>query len=152
MRLRRVRAAIAIVLTPAAMTQCATVPPAPAGYDEALREVERNERSPRGDMYLRSIEKEFVQAFDGAIRRCRVREPDTLRVRFLFRLDASGVPVENLIHPLTPFAECVREEIGDLAFEPPPEPDYWIGLRIRPGGRPGGSIPPNSPNSGRINW
>jgi hypothetical protein len=132
--------------------QCTSVPPAPAGYDEALREVRSNERSPRGDMYLRTIEKEIRPPFERAIRRCFVSAPpETLGTRFLFRLDASGVPVETFVHPQTPYAECIRQAIGTLELEPPPEPNYWIGYSIHASsGR--GSIPRNSPMSGRINW
>jgi hypothetical protein len=149
--LPRVLRNLAVAVSPVAAIHCASVPPPPAGYDEALREVRRNERSPRGDAYHRVIEKEILPEFRRASRQCSVREPDTLGARFLYKLDQAGVPVQTLVHPDTAFAQCVREAIGDFDLSPPPEPDYWIEIRIPPRGS-GTSRPANSPNSGRINW
>jgi hypothetical protein len=120
---------IAMVVAASALPSCATEG-RPEGFDAAAREARLNRQSSRNAVFHHQLRRELTADFRRLVRRCRLESLDTKEVTLLYRLDASGDPVESMFYPPGAFAECVHEGIGGIELPPPPRPDYWFGVVI----------------------
>lgn len=103
----------------------------PAGYDDALRAVRQNIKSPGGVRYRHRFAEAITEALVHAERHCRpVRLPDKRGSMLLYRIGENGKANESIVYPLTEYATCMHERIRDFEVEPPPKPDWWVGIEI----------------------
>jgi hypothetical protein len=119
-------------MVPLSLAACASET-TPAGYYEAARQVRLNLETPAGHVYGKNVARKTRDRLERATRRCSVRALDQRGVRLLYRLDAAGRPVESIVHPETPLARCIREDLGmleEVELPPPPSDDYWISLPV----------------------
>lgn len=121
---------LALVVVPIWLLSCAANA-GPPGYQEAIREARQNLKSKEGSRYKRQTGKIFRKAFRKAGRRCFVRIPDKRGATVLFRLDAVGDPDRSIVYPSrSELAHCILESAGKFRLPAPPEPDYWIAVRL----------------------
>ena len=120
---------ITLALTLAA---CATSVKDP-GYEDAMRAVRLNLMSTQGPWYQRAVTGHVGDVPRDAYWLCYARNPDQRNTDLLFRLDASGKPVQTIVYPDAALAACLVEKLDVFPLPPPPTPDYWLLFRF---GRP----------------
>lgn len=103
----------------------------PPGYNDALREVRRNAKAPGSFRYMQAFERTIAARLVAANRACRrLRVADTRGSLLLYRIDSNGEPGASFVHPATEYASCIHESVKSFRLEPPPQPDYWVGIAL----------------------
>lgn len=121
---------LVVIIAPIWLLSCAAET-GPPGYQDGIRLAKLNLKSQAGSRYKRQTQRIFRKAFRKASRRCYVQIPDKRGATVLYRLDAIGDPVESIVYPTrSELAGCVLESAGKFKLPAPPEPDYWIAVRL----------------------
>ncbi|NNL65671.1 MAG: hypothetical protein HKP30_05470 [Myxococcales bacterium] len=108
--------------------------PKPAGFDDANRAATINLSTPAGRHYESSMKEQVYHRLLQSGLQCLIDGPGNPQraVTILFRIDASGQPVESLLWPRTDFGVCAHGGIGPFTLSPPPRDDYWVKILLRP--------------------
>jgi hypothetical protein len=108
---------------------CATPP---TTVEDAYGAAQANLKTPEGQKYDREFEAQTSPRFESAVKSClhSLGRPDRSQTSLLFRIDASGRPVETLLDPETKIGACVRDGIAGFTLPPPPAPDYWVIIQL----------------------
>jgi len=127
----RIRTLLALLVGSLAAC-CASSAPSPTTVEAAYDAAQANLETPEGQKYDREFEAQTSPRFESAVKSCLRSHgrPDRSNTSLLFRIDATGRPVETLLLPETKIGACVRDGIAGFTLPPPPAPDYWVIIQL----------------------
>lgn len=104
----------------------------PPGYEEAAHEARDNMRSTKGRSFRRAIQRDLKASLRDIMERCYRISADTRGSRLFLLINAEGELARFLIFPESEFSSCISEKLTLPKLIPPPEPDYWIRIKLAP--------------------
>ena len=102
-------------------------------FDLRMKDAQKNEQSPDGQVYDAAFQKEFGAGFAPRINECAKRTggPQSEPFDVLLKLAATGAVEDALVRPKTTFSECFTELSRKATFPKPPSAGYWVVARMR---------------------
>jgi len=97
--------------------------------ETAVAAVDANLKTPAGKQYDADFGKDF-QKYMPNLRACK-QSGTLVDFDMFLQLQTDGKVEKGLIHPETPYTNCVRDSLLSGRFSPPPHGDYWVNVHTQ---------------------
>lgn len=106
--------------------------PVPDRVAEARAAARANLSTAEGKRYDVAFAEATRSRFEPLLRRCfeGASRDEMKDMVLLYRIDASGVPVEELAYPESRILSCLQQGFRGFSLPPPPKPDYWVQIEL----------------------
>jgi len=97
----------------------------------ARKAVEKNMLTAEGHQYDGKFGTEFGKKYPAVMKRCtEAAGNDTGAFDLFLRVDEDGKVKDVLMAPATKVAVCLRQQLLQDEFPPPPGPSYWVNINM----------------------
>ncbi len=99
--------------------------------ETARAAVQENMQTPEGRRYDDQVAREFGERYAGTMQKCASSADKLEDFEIFMRIARDGAVQEVITEPGAGIAACVRQQLANDSFAPPPRASYWVNISMK---------------------